>query len=404
MFENIPSLFGIGPNSQPFPGTSAFMNAFGVPVGDNGLIYYADFQSKEKQLAGFGEVDFMLTPEVTLTFGARYARNELAVDIYQDAAENNLNAPFGAACTTPGGCTPGEGEWTPEYVREEINAKENIFTPKYGVSWQYTPDALLYGVISKGFRPGGGQERLPSLCNDSLKDYGYVDSSGNALPPTQYGSDSVWNYEVGSKTGHLDGRLSIDGSVYLVKWQDIQTRIGLPVCGYGLTDNLGEATSKGFDVSVNLRPIDSVSVLVGVGYNSTKFDVTTTAFNKGDYVPNTGSPWVVRLAGDYVRPFGDDQEFFTRFDAVYNSKNRLTGTVDPGSPAYQPRDVAPPGSTIVNARAGVRFANFDVAIFANNLFNYNDPQFINHITRGKVLYQENYLQPRTFGISLSTSF
>ncbi len=395
--RNVPRQFGSAPNA-PFPGAGTFLNTYGVEPGPNSLIYYSLSSSREQQIAAFGQVDYKITPELTLTVGARYAKNKLEGLVYQDGPENNLNAPYGSPCTTPGGCTPGVGEWAPEFVRDTMEANEKIFNPKFSLSWQRDSDNLFYATIAKGFRPGGVQERLPGVCFEELATFGYVDSAGNAVSPSSYKSDSVWSYEAGSKNRMLDGRLTLDGSVYNIKWNKIQTRITLPDCGYALTDNMGTATSRGFDLAVTTRPTDNLSLSAAIGYNSTKFDETTPAFEKGDYVPGAGAPWVIRLSYDYSRELSEATEFYTRGDIVYNAKPRLIGSVNPNSPSYNPLDRAEPETTVVNARLGVIHNEVDLSLFANNLLNHHEP-LGRSFTRRTVLFTESYMRPRTIGIS-----
>jgi outer membrane receptor protein involved in Fe transport len=400
--RNAPRQFGSAPNS-PFPGAGTFLNTYGVEPGPNSMIYYSMSSTREMQLAAFGQVDYKITPELTFTVGARYAKNKLEGQIYQDGPENNLNAPYGAPCTTPGGCTPGVGEWAPAYVRDTMEANEKIFNPKFSLAWQRDPDNLFYASAAKGFRPGGVQERLPGVCNEQLGLFGYIDSAGNVISPTSYDSDSVWSYELGSKNRLLDGLLTLDGSVYTIKWDKIQSRITLPDCGYALTDNMGKAESKGFDLGVQVRPTDNLTLSAAMGYNSTKFTEETPAFDKGAYVPGTGSPWVLRFSYDYSRELREGTEFYTRGDVIYNSQPRLIGSVDPNSPSYNPLDAATPETTVVNARIGVNHNGVDLSLYSNNLLNHHDPLGRSY-TRRTVLFTESYMRPRTIGIAASVRY
>jgi outer membrane receptor protein involved in Fe transport len=241
------------------------------------------------------------------------------------------------------------------------------------------------------------------VCNEQLALFGYTDGSGNIVSPTSYDSDSVWSYEAGAKSRFMNGLVSLDGSVYMIKWSDIQSRITLPDCGYALNDNMGTATSKGFDLAVNLRPVDGLGLSAAIGYNKTAFDETTPAFEKGDFVPGAGAPWVVRLSYDYSHELGNNVEIYTRGDYIYNSQPRLTGSVNPNSPSYQPLDGATPATEIINARIGAVFGAIDVSLYANNLLNSHKSLGRNY-TRRTVLFTSSYERPRTIGLSASYRF
>jgi outer membrane receptor protein involved in Fe transport len=220
--RNAPRQFGSAP-TRPFGAAAGtFLNTYGVEPGPNSLIYYSRSATRETQLAVFGQVDYKVTSTLTAQVGLRWAKNRLEGQIYQDGPENNLAAPYGDSCPTAT-CTPGTGVFTPVYVREGMEANEKILNPKFSLSWQRDDDNLFYATAAKGFRPGGVQERLPGVCNEQLGLFGYIDSSGKVVSPTSYDSDSVWSYELGSKNRMMDGKLTLDGSIYTIMWDKIQT-------------------------------------------------------------------------------------------------------------------------------------------------------------------------------------
>jgi len=404
--EKATELFGDDPTDRPFPGAGVFLNTFGDYMLPNSVHYIADTTAIEKQYAAFAQFDFKVTPELTLTVGGRYARNELTADIFQDGAENNLNAPYGEDCEAETTCAVGQAPWQPEYGVDVISNKENVFTPKFSISWQKDRNNLFYATVAKGFRPGGAQVGLPAACNEGLEQIGFNES------PKSYQSDTVWSYELGSKNRLFDGVLTFDGSVYMIKWDKIQTNLTVQGCGYNMVANLGKATSKGFDAAFSLRPSDRVSLTAAIGYNNTKFDVTTTVFEKGDYVPNTGSPFTVALGGEYTVPVLDgDSEVYVRGDWTYGSKLRLTGTVNPNSPTYNPYNGRTPARSIVNARIGMRTMGIDLSLFANNLLNFNKPMGYStgsyNAARRQIsnpIFTESYARPRTIGLTAAYRF
>jgi iron complex outermembrane receptor protein len=397
-----PRFFGVGAGDDPFPGTSAFLNNFGAPSLANGATYVSLSRANEAQLAGFAQVDYKVLPGVTLTAGGRLSQNMLSVFTTQDGPENNLNGPYGASCPLAGGCTPGQDPFAPVYATANLKDNEVVFTPKFGVSWQMDDANLLYGTISRGFRPGGAQVRLPAACDAQLVAFGFKDSNGNAVSPTSYHSDTVWSYELGSKNSFLDGAVSMDSSAYIIHWNKIQTNINLPDCGYATVANEGAATSQGFDAAISARPAPGLSVSAAFGYNQTRFDATTPAFVKGQTVPGTGSPYTVVLSGEYGRPI-DEYEPYIRGDYTWQSRPYSVGSYLRGSPSYDPLSVAPAAQGLLGVRVGLRVETWDVSLFANNLLNFNSPNSIDHV-RHSSLYTESFVLPRTIGITISDRF
>jgi outer membrane receptor protein involved in Fe transport len=260
-FFHADSFFGIPnlDNGSPFgPGFNNTQNIWGAPMLGESGVYFADTSSRERQVAGFGQVDFKLTEQITLTAGARLSRNWLRYTLFSDGPENNLNTPFGAECPTGPVCPFNSGgPFAPSWPGGTVRTAENAFTPKVGINFQMDPENLFYVSVAKGYRPGGAQVPLPSACDADLKAWGYVDAGGNAVTPLTYDSDTVWSYEAGSKNSRLFGGLaSFSGSAYIIKWKNIQTEMSVPTCGYSFVDNLSSATVKGFDAQLDLRAVD----------------------------------------------------------------------------------------------------------------------------------------------------
>jgi iron complex outermembrane receptor protein len=59
--------------------------------------------------------------------------------------------------------------------------------------------------------------------------------------PISFKSDNVWSYELGEKLRLADNRVTINGSVYFEKWNNVQQANSLSSCGYTYTANTGNA-------------------------------------------------------------------------------------------------------------------------------------------------------------------
>jgi len=411
------TVFGTPANGAPFgPGYSSFINYFGAPLLPNSLVYSVLSTVTDKQLAGFGEVTYEVMERLKVTAGARYANNKTHFASIYGAPENVLNAPVGRACVPDsnpcipvaiGQYKPGEGPFAPQYAVGNVGGKENVLTPKFSVSYNLTDDAMVYGTIAKGYRQGGGQIKVPGVCNDQLQLLGYTDASGRPDQPLSFDSDSVWNYELGTKSTLFGGRLYIDGSAYYIKWKNIQQRISIPVCGYAFVDNLVSATSKGFDVAINFVPFDGITVGTAIGYNKPTIDTTIPApagglplFYAGQYIVNSGPPWTVHLYGQYDFAISDDHDAYVRVDYSYNDALYRTGNRDPLSRGY----VAPlgrvPATHLVNMRVGTTISDVDVSIFANNLFDSAPSLNLSH-ARNDPQWTDSTFRPRTIGLAAS---
>jgi outer membrane receptor protein involved in Fe transport len=396
-------------DSSPFgPGHPASEQVWGYPLLPGSTVYYGDEWSKERQLAGYGQVDFKLTEQLSIVAGVRYSRNWLRYEQFLDGPENNLTSPFGADCPTGPVCPFNNGgPFAPEFPGGVVKTAENSFAPKVGLNFQMDPDNLFYGSIAKGYRPGGGQMPVPAACNETLLEFGYVDSNGRPYTPPTYESDTVWSYELGSKNRLFNGMVSFAGSAYLIKWKNIQTSITLPVCGYGIIDNLTSATVKGFDVELDVRPMDGLTLGVSAGYNEMTLDEellspTGQIILPGDApVAGSGAPWRVVVSADYTRPINETMDFYARTDINYTGKMPRIGTQIPGVLNYD-RLLEPTGDyTIVNARMGIRRDSVDLSVFVNNLFDEHPLIGETHSRNRGWTWTGRTVRPRIMGVTAS---
>lgn len=70
--------------------------------------------------------------------------------------------------------------------------------------------------------------------------------------PLRRASDFVWSYELGAKDSAFNNRMQLAGSIFYAKWTDIQQRTSTKsTCFVDYTSNLGEAVSRGFDLTAD---------------------------------------------------------------------------------------------------------------------------------------------------------
>lgn len=406
-FANADSYFGAPSlaGGDPFgAGSTNFQNTWGTPLLNQSGSYYGLAKTKERQSALFGQIDLKMTDRLTMTLGVRAAHDSLTFSQVALGPENNLNAPFGAACPTDGGCVYGQGAFAPSFPSGTVQTSENSVTPKAGLSFQADANNLLYLSAGKGFRPGGAQLPLPSQCASDLTSYGYVNGDGSARSPDRYKSDSLWSYEAGFKSRAFGGGLTVTGSAYVIKWKDIQSSLTMPTCGYSFVDNLTSATIKGFDLSTEVRPVQGLKLGASVAYVNANLDSALASpsgaiFDKGSALPDSGAPWTFIASAQYYLPFVSDLGSYVRVDATHSAAQRRSGQTDPAVFNYDPLLLVPKANTQVNLRFGLDgFDRAEVSFFINNLLN-SHPLLSNQHYSGAPMWYATTLQPRTFGLN-----
>ena len=405
-FGGIP--FGVADGEPYGLGSTAFLNTFGVPLLPGSVSYDEKRRVDESQLAGFAQADLRLTSTLKLTAGVRVSRNWFDQRVDLGGPESNINAPYGTPCvvyTGPGGtCTVGQGPLAPVYLSQQTKKVETSVTPKFGLTYEPDSRNLFYATAAKGFRPGGSGPIIPPfVCDSDLATLGYSSA------PTTYDSDSVWSYEVGSKNRFLGGGASIAMSGYVIKWKNIQTNIGLPTCGYSFVDNAGNATAKGFDLSLEVRPLDGLSLTGSVGYTKATFDEDVVRgggfiFPAGSGVPGASAPWNTSVSGVYNLPPIGDLNVYTRLDFTHTSRERKAGATQPGAFGYNPLARQAPAYSTLNARVGFTLDRFDVSAFVTNITNAHP--YLTLIPASQPIpydpvWAATTLRPRTFGLTVS---
>lgn len=354
------------------------LTEIGSPVGD-GYIYKQDpFSSVDKQIALFGQADVKVTDRFKVTLGLRVSKADFTGQAYYS----------GFVVGPP--------------VSSAASITEHPVTPKVGFNYQFDADNLLYATVAKGYRIGGANPAIGQFCD--LTPYGLT-----GVPP-QYSSDSVWSYELGTKNTFDDRRVLLNASVYFIKWNNIQQNVELP-CGFQFTDNLGAASSRGFDLQTQFKVNDSLTVGGTFGYTNASYTETVFAtqiaaetpgsfsiVQDGDHLP--GAPWTLALFSQVNFPLLSTNGY-VRADYQYSAKQTdITSPQNPlngGSISAVP---SIPSTAYTSLRAGVKWAGFDVSVFAQNLFDTR-PKLseVDDGPNGTPLFQAITWRPRTIGVT-----
>jgi iron complex outermembrane recepter protein len=381
------------------------LNANGTSVLPMGDSYFNQLASYDRQIAGFGEVNFKLTDTLKLTAGARISKDSYTIESLSGGPQN-------------GGPRAGT----------QSNSEKPV-TPKAGIEWQADPNDLYYFTYSKGFRPGGGNPAIPydpTFQNPTIgctQDFQNLGLKNGA--PSTYKSDSVQSFEVGAKN-NFENRIRLATSIYYIKWNNIQEDVVPPICQIQFTENLGNAVSKGFDLQADFQLTDALSLESAFGYTNARYTTSTyigpvhsgsPVVEAGDAIagPNgigTGysiPPYSITLGPEYkFQAFA--HESYVRADWEYLAGDKwLHASQDPNTSSYDPNSLPTERQSFVSMRAGTKIGDFGVSLFVDNLtdshtiLNYNH-QTTSYYDSGALAASPAYryisYRPRTFGITV----
>ncbi len=353
--------------------------------------------------------------ELTPGYPDLVLKQDFKTDIEEPALFGNVNYSWDAWRATAGlrvysvkttssgyelGLATGGGA---PVVSPEASTTEHGVNPKFEIDYHFDANQMVYALASKGFRPGGlvpiVPAGVPGTSTDCVAALKAVNPNITLAQTRSFNSDSLWNYELGTKTTWLDHRLTFDAAAFYIDWKNIQQEILLS-CGFQYTANAGAATSKGGEITVRARPMQPLELSTGIGYQNAKItqsgiaspqQVGSPIYNVPDWTANAAATYTVSLSPDWIMVGGGDYSYVGR---------SFSGNNDPAMPRERP------SYRLINARLAFQRGSLEVAFVGKNLadeiYNLGDNRSIAIEVPGRPRLFVN--QPRTLGIEVRQSF
>jgi iron complex outermembrane recepter protein len=294
------------------------------------------------QNAVFGEVSYNITSQLKATAGIR--RFSFVSDL------NNFES----------GAISATGSDVVEATRS--SEKDQGVDPKYDLSYTVNEQLLLYATAAKGFRPGGGNQVVPTSglvnCEPALQQ---VYNTTSFVPsPLTFKPDHLWSYEVGQKFESSDRRISINAAEYFEHWSAVQQSVPVS-CGFIFTANAGDAHIYGTELEINAALAPGLVLSLAGGYTHGRFvagGFGGLTILTGDQLQNI--PEVTTSQSlTYRRPLTDNLTLLARVD-----NNYVGSRIDVSYGVNQL-----PSYDIANGRVGIEIGHLVTSLFVNNLTN-----------------------------------
>ena len=328
--------------------------------------------AENSSYAFFGQASYSLFDALTVTGGIRYTRDKKALlpDFIYDPAAGGA---FAGVRTVP--------------FQQVSNTFSNV-SPRFSLDYKVSPDILVYGSYSKGYKGGGFNARTVSPRPEVL-----------AFTP-----EKLATFEVGTKLDFFDRRVRLNLAAFTSKYQDIQITV-IEDFAPG-TQNGGDARIKGFEAELVARPTSGLTVNASLAHLETKYtkllplsplvrpDFQVRATNSLSNSPR----WTASAGFDYRVPVtGIHGAIVFRGDWSYTSKvfnDDINSTF-----------LTQPGYNIVNGQIAYENddGNLDVLAWVKNL---TDKQYIfsGDANAAAGFVQGNYSPPRTYGVTVRRRF
>lgn len=354
-------------------------------------VEYASYvNTKTTEKAVFGELTFQPIDALTLTAGGRYFKYDAYVIGGQALP---LFQPFPAI----------------NFRSREGDTSDDGNVWKLNASYKFSPNVMVYGTFSKGYRIGGVNRVAPCAL---------------PLPPGQnlcalpdelsFAPDTTKNKEIGIRASLFDGKLRTTLAFFHIDWDGIQLD-GLTENGaIGITVNGGKAVSKGVEFSFNARPFEGFSVQGNWSYTDAYLTeavpgLLKTRTNEFDALPGDRLPGSTKVSGslgmNYEFPVGEDT-------MTLSWTSTYTGDIFTRVGARGGGEILPAYTT---HRASIAYAlddTLEFRVYADNLTNkFAVIAVSNDLSRRIVndgvvsrYYANSVLSPRKVGFEMTKKF
>ncbi len=247
----------------------------------------------------YGEASLQMTEHLRLTFGGRYNWEKKEVTTL---AQDFADADFTTVIATETDINDDE-TWT-------------NFSPKLGLDYQITDDAMIYASVSRGFKSGGFNIRAKQVSNpESVK---------------PYDEETVTAYEVGIKSTLFD-RIILNATYFYSDYEDIQLSIFSQSSDgtfFGDFTNAGEGVIQGVEVEFTAALTEDFSLSGNVAFLDAEYkEYLDSGVDVSDDREFSNTPeWTATINATYDHSFRDGSDLIARL--TYSYRDDVIPTTD----------------------------------------------------------------------------
>ncbi|QUM73674.1 TonB-dependent receptor domain-containing protein [Sphingopyxis granuli] len=253
--------------------------------GDGHNYFRSSNPYKLQSYAAFGEAYYNINPDLKLTAGLRYTRDQKRFTLVPSQL---LLAPSLGAGGYIGTGYPSAGD---------LKLKWGEFTGRIGLDWSpqlsFTNQSLFYAFFSRGYKAGGMNPPTPgfatleqvlgdeSIAEDELA----IATTWGMLPVLElnavnYGPtfkpEFVNAFEIGTKNVLMGGRLTLNANAFFYDYNDYQVS---QIRDRTAVNENFDAKVWGAELSAQFEPVDRLRLNANVGWLKTKIGKGQTSID-----------------------------------------------------------------------------------------------------------------------------
>jgi iron complex outermembrane recepter protein len=249
---------------------------------------------KSRNFAGYGQLTYNLSDALSVTAGLRWTYEKK--NFFASTLNRAVTARLGGI---------------PFFSVQPFNDSESWseFTPKLGLEYKASDDALVFASYSRGFKSGT--------------------FNGRATDPAALGSvdpEVVDAFEVGTKLDLADRTVRLNGSLFYNKYSDIQLVVTANQNNQLINQflNAAKADIYGGELELTVVPTDGLTLNGSLGYAKSEIKeldavvVANSSIREGNVLKKTPD-WTYSIGAQYVVPISIG-ELSARASYSYQSK------------------------------------------------------------------------------------
>ncbi len=316
-----------------------------------------EFTSVSDIASAFMQATFNLAETFRVTLGGRYTYEHKKGSRSLDLADLNGNSlPIGEVDTVA----------AISFAAERHNLKgersETHFSPLINLQWDYSLEGMAYFTATRGFKAGGFDARSnqsPSAELTPANPGAPVPNRVSLVGTFEYDEEMATSFELGMKTGLLDGAAELNVAAFYTIYEDLQISIFDGTLGFNV-GNAKEAITQGIELDARYQ----VTEYLSLGGALALLDFEFTDFKNGQcrqgqqptsddglYCDYTGqsnqyvADWSGTFIIGYLRPISATLGIGATLDIVFTDDYNPSSNVDPR--------VEQEGFTKLNGRIGI---------------------------------------------------
>ena len=299
------------------------------------------FLSESKIASAFLQSTINMTDTLRLTLGGRYTyeNKKGSRDLTITDLEGN-ELPQGEVDTV--------AAITFAMERHSLRGErsESQFSPLLNMQWDYSADGMAYFTATKGFKAGGFDARSNATPDDELtfrNPLAAVPNQTVLVGTFEYDEEEALSYELGLKTGLLDGAAEFNIAAFYTEYSNLQISIFDGSIGFKV-GNAKEAVTMGIEMDGRWQITDYLSI----GGALALLDFEFTDFANGqcrqdqvsdspngrdcDYTGWTNqyvADWSGTFIVGYIRPISHTLGIGASLDVIFTDDYNPSSNLDP---------------------------------------------------------------------------